>query len=470
MTADSDQDITTNINRSGGADLNTGRDITVGGDVTGRDKITQIINNFFQGDTAQRDLRNRRNMLERVKNDWVKGVLEKSLYHEVMLDLDLEEHPNEVQHPWDMTLQMPDRDTRALPPGTKIMQVFDEMNRALLILGEPGSGKTTMLLELARDTIARAEQDLIQPIPVVFNLSSWADPKQSIADWLVQELHDKYDVHKKITRSWIDSDDLLLLLDGLDEVKAERRETCVKAINDFRSVQLEAEMSSRSIVTTTATPQVTTAADLTRAGQVANAIAAQNVFTDYRSRRAANTIRRQTEDLALFAEMLNAVSLNAAANLDDLIAEDDLTTTPDAWRGVTWGLVKLFADWQLQRGFAIGTINVRLSTIKTYAKLAVKAGTLGTTEYALIRAVDGYRHSEGRHIDEARATTRRSTKKAEATTLTPEQAAQLKAPSSDTPQGRRDAVMLSLMATCPPIQTRRCCARLHNTARSRTTG
>ena len=183
-------------------------------------------------------------------------------------------------------------------------------------------------------------------------------------------------------------------------------------------------MTSRAIVTTTA-------ADchrpLLRAGQVANAIAAQNVFTDYRSRRAANTIRRQTEDLALFAEMLNAVNLNAAASLDDLLTDDDLTTTPDAWRDVTWGLVNLFADWQLQRGFAIGTINVRLSTIKTYAKLAVKAGTLGTTEYALIRAVDGYRHSEGRHIDEARAMTRRSTKKAEATALTPEQAAQLKA-------------------------------------------
>ena len=235
MTADSDQNITTNINRSGGVDFNTGRDIAVGGDVTGRDKITQIINNFFQGDTAQRDLRNRRNMLERVKNDWVKGVLEKSLYHEAMLDLGLEERPGEVQHPWDMMLHMPNRENRALPPGTKIMQVFDEMNHDLLILGEPGSGKTTMLLELARDTIARAEQDLIQPIPVVFNLSSWSDPKQSIADWLVRELHDKYDVHKKIAQPWIDNDDLLLLLDGLDEVKADRREACVKAINDFWS-------------------------------------------------------------------------------------------------------------------------------------------------------------------------------------------------------------------------------------------
>jgi eukaryotic-like serine/threonine-protein kinase len=227
---------TTVTNVSGGVNLDAQRDVNIGGDVVGRDKtIIQTITNIFQGDTARRDQRNRRNMLELVKNTWVEGVLEKSLYHEMMIDLGLEERPGEVQRPWDMTLQMPDHENRPLPPGTKIMQVFDDLNRALLILGEPGSGKTTMLLELARDTIARAEQDPMQPIPVVFNLSSWSDPKQTIADWLVQELNDKYDVHKKIVRPWIDNDDLLLLLDGLDEVKAKQREACVKAINDFRN-------------------------------------------------------------------------------------------------------------------------------------------------------------------------------------------------------------------------------------------
>ena len=202
-----------------------GRDVTIG------QRITQF---FGFGPNEQRAQRNRRAMLELVRNTWIKGVLEQSLHGAAMIELGLEERADAVERPWDMVLQTPDQPNRPLPHGTKIASVFDEMSGALLILGEPGSGKTTMLLELARDTIARAEEDLIQPIPVVFNLSSWADRRQSIAEWLVDELNTKYNIPKRIARSWVENDDLLLLLDGLDEVKREHRDACVEAINGFR--------------------------------------------------------------------------------------------------------------------------------------------------------------------------------------------------------------------------------------------
>ena len=108
------------------------------------------------------------------------------------------------------------------------------MNRALLILGEPGSGKTTMLLELARHALACAERDPDEPIPVVFDLSSWTRREQPISEWLVEEFYAKYGIPKGVAVDWIENNDLLLLLDGLDEVRLEQREACVQALNRFR--------------------------------------------------------------------------------------------------------------------------------------------------------------------------------------------------------------------------------------------
>ena len=118
------------------------------------------------------------------------------------------------------------------------MDVFDQMNQLLLILGEPGSGKTTRLLELLEALLMRAETDPMHPTPVVFNLSSWAEKRPPLEEWLVDELRTKYSIPKKVAQGWVKGDELLLLLDGLDEVRPKYREECVKTINTFRQEHL----------------------------------------------------------------------------------------------------------------------------------------------------------------------------------------------------------------------------------------
>jgi hypothetical protein len=178
--------------------------------------------------------RNRARMLERVRSFWVHGVLEQSLHQIARLELGLETRPEAVPHPWELLVQPPDQTPRPLPSELGITAVFDQLGQALLILGAPGAGKTTLLLELTRDLLDRADQDPAHPIPVVFNLASWAVRRQPLDKWLVEELHDRYDVPGGIGRAWVTSEQVLPLLDGLDEVARTHRAACVEAINGFR--------------------------------------------------------------------------------------------------------------------------------------------------------------------------------------------------------------------------------------------
>jgi hypothetical protein len=179
------------------------------------------------------DRRRRHRLLEKVRAIWITGVLDRSLYSELLIRLDIEERPEAVNRPWDIVLRENDRH-RQLASGTKVIEVFDELGGELLILGAPGAGKTTTLLELARDLIVRTEQEDSNPTPVIFNLSSWASRWEFLVDWLVDELYSEYDVPRKIGKAWIESGSVLPLLDGLDEVRSEYRAVCVKAINKHR--------------------------------------------------------------------------------------------------------------------------------------------------------------------------------------------------------------------------------------------
>ena len=94
---------------------------------------------------SAREERNRRDLLKRVKNDWIKDVLERSLNDEVLIELGLEERRDAVYNRQGIELQISGHPNRPLPPGAEIVDVFDELGPTLLIMGKPGSGKTAIL-------------------------------------------------------------------------------------------------------------------------------------------------------------------------------------------------------------------------------------------------------------------------------------------------------------------------------------
>lgn len=174
-------------------------------------------------------------------------------------------------------------------------------------------------------------------------------------------------------------------------------------------------------------------------GKAANLAAAAATFFDYRLTLAANTLRRHRAALELFAEYLGEKGLRPAHLHDD----------PAAWRGITWGLVDGYYKWLLSQGYSIGSANVNLSTVKTYARLAIKAGVVEPAESQLIETVHARNRRRDRlRIDEQRRKeeipTRIGAKKAEPLLLTGAQISLLKQ-QPDTPQGRRDQFLMCLL-------------------------
>ena len=172
----------------------------------------------------KRDQRGFEILFNKVRLFWVQGVLEQSLHRSSLIQLGLDAMPAMVDGPFGSLPMSPDQ---------TISGVFEEMGGSLLILGEPGAGKTTMMLTLAKEKLDHLEADPTRPCPVVFNLSSWGSFEGSLDLWLARELSAKYQIPKKVGRTWIETGRLLILLDGLDEVQAEQRPVCVEAINAY---------------------------------------------------------------------------------------------------------------------------------------------------------------------------------------------------------------------------------------------
>jgi hypothetical protein len=181
----------------------------------------------------EQERQNRAVTLGRVRSVWLAGVLEESLHGGEIIDLGFAYRPAALGNSGLPSWQQASEYDYLLPVGTRIDDVFAAAERVLLVLGEPGAGKTTMLLQLVTHLLAAAEADETCPMPAVFALSAYRD-ERPLADWLVDQLANNYEVPRRLAAQWIDAGRFVPLLDGLDEVDPALRPACAEAINAFR--------------------------------------------------------------------------------------------------------------------------------------------------------------------------------------------------------------------------------------------
>lgn len=156
----------------------------------------------------------RRTLLKEVRRIWVEGRLK--------------DMSGPVGVPFSIRVNVRDASSVATPTGTaddradiNVYQHFVTSDYRMVILGEGGTGKTYKLLQLLKELLDNVPDNPSARIPVYFNLSSWvgwAGREESMHDWLVARLKADYNRSDDVARTWAGSGQLVLLLDGLDEI------------------------------------------------------------------------------------------------------------------------------------------------------------------------------------------------------------------------------------------------------------
>jgi transcriptional regulator with XRE-family HTH domain len=182
--------------------------------------------------------RSRRTLLARMKKNWIDGELRNVLRYGDLITLELRECPQALASPRFRVDQDEAGVASLLPTGISLAQMYHRTGD-LLLLGDRGAGKTTLLLGLLHALLRYAEQDEDAPMPVVFPLASWSGKHASLEEWLIEVLNEDYFMAKRVAQTWVKTDRLVVLLDGLDKVPEALRHACVQAINRYQNAHPE---------------------------------------------------------------------------------------------------------------------------------------------------------------------------------------------------------------------------------------
>ncbi|MFF3276035.1 NACHT domain-containing protein [Streptomyces chrestomyceticus] len=123
-----------------------------------------------------------------------------------------------------------------------IGEVFTDRipTRRLVILGEPGAGKSVLMVRLLQDLLARRTEG--KPVPVLFSLASW-EPRRPLMEWLADQLRRSHPglrapatdasglSHGDLAEALLETGRILPLLDGFDELPSQLHSTALDALN-----------------------------------------------------------------------------------------------------------------------------------------------------------------------------------------------------------------------------------------------
>ena len=114
-----------------------------------------------------------------------------------------------------------------------VEQLVVEVRRAcgVALIGDGGTGKSTLLRLLNRQLIHLAEEEAAAAVPVLLDLGGWVGDEQgSFADWVSRAVDDLYGVPSGVVQHMLMNAQVILLLDGVDEMRPGERERAARSL------------------------------------------------------------------------------------------------------------------------------------------------------------------------------------------------------------------------------------------------
>ncbi len=146
------------------------------------------------------------------------------LRFEVSLDLSYTMDANSAATAADLITQ----DELSIESFEQFCTDYTQRSKRMLIVGEPGSGKSLLLIRLALRMLSALNDAATVPIPVILNISNW-DPhyRGRFKQWLAENLKvaaAEMGISESLAVKMVNEHSFVWLLDGLDELQEAYRD------------------------------------------------------------------------------------------------------------------------------------------------------------------------------------------------------------------------------------------------------
>ncbi|ASC72954.1 uncharacterized protein XM38_039140 [Halomicronema hongdechloris C2206] len=122
--------------------------------------------------------------------------------------------------------------TQVLSTIDEVVELFqrDDITGRLLILGEAGAGKTHTLWRMTAKLLQRAATTA-SPVPVLLDLADWQG--EELLPWVQGQLWQQYRLPMTLSKVWMETHALTLMLDGFDALQGAQQRQCARVVETY---------------------------------------------------------------------------------------------------------------------------------------------------------------------------------------------------------------------------------------------